>query len=61
MRKKFTAYIEDLNTKELKKIALEKECSVSDILNVLVDEYLNDNSEVSRVLKNKVDEYLKNK
>lgn len=61
MRKKFTGYIEESNTKKLKRIALEKECSVSDILNVLVDEYLNDDSEVSEVLKNKLDEYLKNK
>lgn len=40
MRKKLTTYIEEENIKELKKIALEKECSVADILDELVKKYL---------------------
>lgn len=41
MRKKFTTYIEEKNIKELKKKAIELNCSVADILNKLVEEYLN--------------------
>lgn len=40
MRKKFTAYIEEENLKELKIKAIEKGCSVADILNKLVEDYL---------------------
>ncbi|MDY3828867.1 MAG: hypothetical protein SOZ71_08830 [Clostridium sp.] len=40
MRKKFTAYIEEDNLKELKIKAIEFECSVADILNDLIEEYL---------------------
>ncbi|WP_346887808.1 hypothetical protein [Clostridium sp. UBA1056] len=40
MRKKLTTYIEEESIKELKKIALEKECSVSDILDELAKKYI---------------------
>ena len=40
MRKKFTAYIEEDNLKELKIKAIELGCSVADILNDLIEDYL---------------------
>ena len=40
MRKKFTAYIEEDNLKELKIKAIELGSSVADILNDLIEDYL---------------------
>lgn len=40
MRKKLTTYIEEKNLKTLKIKAIEKGCSVADILNKLVEDYL---------------------
>lgn len=42
MRKKFTTYLEEEYIKELKIKAIERNCSVADILNKLVEEYLNE-------------------
>lgn len=41
MRKKLTTYIEEDMIKKLKINAIERNLSVSDILNELVEEYLN--------------------
>lgn len=41
MRKKLTTYIEEDMIKKLKINAIERDLSVSDILNELVEEYLN--------------------
>lgn len=46
MRKKFTAYIEEDNLKELKIKAIELGCSVADILNDLIEEYLKEEKEL---------------
>ena len=43
MRKKLTTYIEEESIKQLKMKAIEQECSVADILNDLVEEYLGGN------------------
>ena len=43
MRKKLTTYIEEENIKQLKMKAIEQGCSVADILNKLVEEYLGGN------------------
>ena len=40
MRKKLTTYIEDANIKKLKQIALDKDCSVADIVDKLTQNYL---------------------
>lgn len=40
MRKKLTTYIEEEYIKQLKIKAIEFNCSVADILNKLVEEYL---------------------
>lgn len=40
MRGKFTIYIEEENKKKIKRVAVEKECSASDIMDKLVQEYL---------------------
>lgn len=46
MRKKLTTYIEEENLKELKIKAIEENCSVADILNILVESYLKNNEEL---------------
>lgn len=40
MRKKLTTYVEEGNIKKLKQIALDKDCSVADIIDNLVQKYL---------------------
>lgn len=40
MRKKLTTYIEEANIKKLKQIALDKDCSVADIVDKLTQNYL---------------------
>jgi hypothetical protein len=40
MRKKLTTYIEEVNIKKLKQIALDNNCSVADIIDKLTKKYL---------------------
>lgn len=53
MRKKITTYIEEGNIKKLKQIALDKNCSMADIIDDLTSKYLNGGVNMNNIIGKK--------